>query len=689
MEKTEQKGIGCAGGRSQSVSRCPINYQNNLWEAIQGKNYNRLVYLTDRWTDSIWYHFSLPKWGEFVTRVFRSCLQTILYSSVLGKQVLLDNGLKIDLESLDGSTSFYWAVVNRSNVCVPNLELKELKVEPGMKRIVQHLVQKLLKSDHFKPTLVDGLPILHILLSIGHRYERPDQSVDLFELYISRHPDQANLTCPWTERSTLELLQSKKQKLKKSVSYMEDQVQNCITRTGGSSPTKESLLPRTHIPGHEEIGWEKRQKGIIQLRETLALWRSDESAFRKKLTSSVMTFSGEADTSTQGKVINGVLNWLRSCLEEKNSNFKYGLKMSGSVGENTKILPMDELDLVLQVWLDVEVEVKSLKMDDFVKIRKELSRPIGKQPAKHLVRLVLRKAYPHLGEVGDELNPHRFGKVADWFISHLLKDAKLPSWLRCPEGKSIVMAPDLVERTKAGLMLNLEYLEKESGQWQELSIDLVAVLVLTKDQREKYLKHIPERDRKRNKLLSRENLISECDGLVAKKGQWRSSFSFSERNLIALHPELYQALKYLNKVSENHIDIPTYLLKEIFCSYITSSMSACSRDQNETLAMSLARLIHYAKAHPIATPFYGTKLGGQISSGCRNLFKDFQSKFEDEFEVIKKEEERSASANISKEGWRYLTQWAEQAGHLDCKREDVKEMGINALIKNINGHFNI
>ena len=105
--------------------------------------------------------------------------------------------------------------------------------------------------------------------------------------------------------------------------------------------------------------------------------------------------------------------------------------------------------------------------------------------------------------------------------------------------------------------------------------------------------------------------------------------------------------------------------------------------------MSLARLIFYAKATPIATPFYGTKLGGQISSGCRNLFKDFQSKFEDEFEVIKKEEERSASANISYEGWRYLTRWAEQAGLLDRKREGDKEMGINALIENINGHFNI
>ena len=491
------------------------------------------------------------------------------YSSVLGKQVVLDNGLKIDLTSLDGSTSFYWAVVNRSNACVPNLTLKELKLAPGMKRIGQHLVQKLLKSDHFSPTLVDGVPILHILLSIGHQYERPDQSVDLFELYLSRHPDQANLTCPWTERSTLELLQSRKQKLKQTASYMEDQVQNCITRTGGVSPTtKESLLPRTHIPGHEKIGWEKRQKGIIQLRETLALWRRDESAFREKLASSVMTFTGATDTSTQGKVINGVMKWLRSSLEEKNSDAKYGLEMSGSVGENAKIFPMDELDLVLQVWLDVEVEVKSLKMDDIVKIRKELSRPLGKQPAKHLVRLVLRKAYPHLGEVGDELTPQRFGKVMDVFISHHLKNVQLPSWLRCPEGKSMVLAPDLVERTKAGLMLNLEYLEEEGGEWQELSIDLVAVLVLTKDQREKYLKviipisnfssysfsvqHLPEQDGERKDLLSRENLIAQCDGLVAKKGQWRSSFSFSERNLIALHPELYQTLKYLNKVSIGH-----------------------------------------------------------------------------------------------------------------------------------------
>ena len=140
----------------------------------------------------------------------------------------------------------------------------------------------------------------------------------------------------------------------------------------------------------------------------------------------------------------------------------------------------------------------------------------------------------------------------------------------------------------------------------------------------------------------------------------------------------------LTQVSENHIDIPTYQLKEIFCSYITSPSSARPRHHEESLAMSLARLIFYAKATPIATPFYGTKLGGQISSGCRNLFKDFQSKFESEFETIRKERSCSASESISSEGWRYLTGWVS-----DHKKEDVKETGVNALIKNINAHFNI
>lgn len=64
-----------------------------------------------------------------------------------------------------------------------------------------------------------------------------------------------------------------------------------------------------------------------------------------------------------------------------------------------------------------------------------------------------------------------------------------------------------------------------------------------------FVQHIPERDTKKQELMLRKNLISPDDGLVAKKGEWRSSFSLGERNLIGLNLELYQALKYLNKVA--------------------------------------------------------------------------------------------------------------------------------------------
>ena len=59
---------------------------------------------------------------------------------------------------------------------------------------------------------------------------------------------------------------------------------------------------------------------------------------------------------------------------------------------------------------------------------------------------------------------------------------------------------------------------------------------------------MPKRDDQRRTFLTAENLVSDFDGLVAKRKKWRSSFSLGEKNLIGLHPELYQALKYLKKV---------------------------------------------------------------------------------------------------------------------------------------------
>ena len=84
--------------------------------------------------------------------------------------------------------------------------------------------------------------------------------------------------------------------------------------------------------------------------------------------------------------------------------------------------------------------------------------------------------------------------------------------------------------------------------------------------------------------------------------------------------------------------MPTYPLKEIFCAYITSPQASRAIKEEESLAMSLARLVHYAETHPISTPFYGSKLGSQVSAECRHLFSKIHSVFEEEFAFLKQED---------------------------------------------------
>ena len=112
------------------------------------------------------------------------------------------------------------------------------------------------------------------------------------------------------------------------------------------------------------------------------------------------------------------------------------------------------------------------------------------------------------------------------------------------------------------------------------------------------------------------------------------------------------------QVSEHYIDIPTYPLKEIFCAYITSPEASIGMRDKESLAMSLARLVHYAETHPIATPFYGTQLGSQISVECRQLFSKIHSTFEEEFTLVKREEmnlKRSFLDKLCRESLTYLS----------------------------------
>ena len=441
------------------------------------------MFLADRFTDTIFNYFALPQYGNFVVRIFGNCLQTLLYISAMGKRIKLDNGSKVDLQSKEGTSSLYWAIANRGRL--PELRVGELKIAAKKRKIAQHLLFRILSSTHFEPTLADGIPILHLLLAVGQHYMRPDRSVDLFELYISRHFDTLTLSLTL---STLDLLQNQRQEYQRSVSYQEAQLHICIAGSRknlwllyGSRCFAGSRLPPVHLNPSLVSGWREAMMGKAHLDQTLATWRRDEATFCEQLERAVVSLS--RDNGRGERLVSGVMEWLNSNLEG-NEDARYKLQMSGSVGENSKIYPLDEVDLLLQVWLDVDVQVISL--GDVEKIRQEMEKPLGKQPVQHLVKLVLRQAYPDLGEIGDELTAETFGTVMGVFIAKRLLNAQLPNWLRLAGGNSIVPEPALLERTKAGLLLNLEYLEE--GRWQELSIDLVPTLVLDQEQREKYLK---------------------------------------------------------------------------------------------------------------------------------------------------------------------------------------------------------
>ena len=92
-------------------------------------------------TDSIFNYFVLPQYGNFVSQTFANCLQTLLYISATGEQIMLDNGSKVNLQSKEGASALYWEVVNRGRSCLPpQMKLVELRIAAEKRKIAQHLL---------------------------------------------------------------------------------------------------------------------------------------------------------------------------------------------------------------------------------------------------------------------------------------------------------------------------------------------------------------------------------------------------------------------------------------------------------------------------------------------------------------------------------------------------------------------
>ena len=508
--------------------------------------------------------------------------------------------------------------------------MSELVVKPKHSLVVKYILNKLIETENCNPLLDDGVSLLHLIIVVGHMYEKFDESINLIAKYVVNNPAKVNFTCPWTGMSTLDLA------LERKLGFCSRMLYTMGCRANKMIEVEKYLAVKdvkVKVPSGETGD---PLEGMCNYNKVLDTWKNSEDSFIESMRLNIVGNENEGNV-LEYDIIKTTSEWIQRKLRSMQDSlpFKAQVEMSGSIEEETKIRPLDEIDFVIKCQLDIDLKVSDGNShSDWMchttleqcPAQKELLKIDCKQPFQHLAKVILNDDYSELSCLYNVLTPERFSKYMDAYIVKSLNDDDLPDILKVPEGKIFL------EQTKSGFFMNLEY--ESNGSKQELTLDLVTVLLLSKENYQKVLEVMPKHEMKKLKYLQDNKLLSCNDGIIVKNERWRMSFSNGEKKVIKLNMELYRALKYLNKCSEHHIDIPTYYLKEIFCSFIVHQGINNLPLVRPTLALSMAELIMYCETEPISSPFYCTNLGSQPEKNCSALFRRFKEEFPNEFECL-------------------------------------------------------
>jgi len=568
-----------------------------------------------------------PNASFMMETALRNCLQTLLYVSWLLKskqnKVIITGGRKVDVRH--NSNVIYWSVCNKSADFLSGFSMSELIIPAKHNIIVRFILYRLIQKPNCTPKLNDGVSLIHLIIIVGHMYEKVDESIDLINRYVANNPERVDFICPWTRKSTLDLALEREpcyparmlhtmgcRALKCSEREKEIEVKNVAVRV----PSVE--------PGDPVVG-------MVKFNSVLDSWKDCEEIFFECMKKNIVSQEEFEDESSIPKQ---VYTWIQKKITfiQDKLPFKTKLNISGSIAEETKIKPIDEIDLVFKCKLNIDLQVTDENSnDDWLMnstlepclAQQQLAKIDSKQPFHELAKVLLKDDYPGLGVKGDVLTPSNFSKFVDSFIKLALTEVDLPENLTVPYGKNFL------EQTRSGFFINLEY--ESNGCKQELTIDLVTVLVLSRENYQKVLAVMPKYEESKFKYLQHNNLLSGSDGIIVKNDRWRMSFSNGEKKIIQLNKDLYRSLKYLNKCSEHHIDIPTYYLKEIFCCFIVHQGIHNIPLVRPNLALSLAELVAFCDTEVITSPFYCTKHGSKLEKNCAALFRRFKEVFPDKF----------------------------------------------------------
>ena len=186
-------------------------FQNLLWECVYKGNHVRLMMLTENISLNF-PQIANPSGALTIEKCLRNCLQTLLYISWLEKtnknKVIIAGELMIYIPV--SSNVIYWAVMDKSADFKPGFLMSELVVKPKHSLVVKYILNKLIETENCNPLLDDGVSLLHLIIVVGHMYEKFDESINLIAKYVVNNPAKVNFTCPWTGMSTLDLALERK-----------------------------------------------------------------------------------------------------------------------------------------------------------------------------------------------------------------------------------------------------------------------------------------------------------------------------------------------------------------------------------------------------------------------------------------------------------------------------------------------
>merc|ERR1712241_1347933 len=175
-------------------------------------------------------------------------------------------------------------------------------------------------------------------------YEKVDESIDLIKRYAENNPKSVDFICPWSGKSTLDLA------LEQNLFYPSRMLYTMGCRAKQFKEKEKNIESKDIAVRVPSVEYGDPMKGMIRFNSVLECWKTCEPKFLEMMKDDIVSQEELADASS---IPTKVFTWIQKQIHSVQDliPFKTKLQLSGSIAEETKIKPVDEIDLVFKCKL--------------------------------------------------------------------------------------------------------------------------------------------------------------------------------------------------------------------------------------------------------------------------------------------------------------------------------------------------